>query len=512
MPIICAICGEIFENIIDWRHLQQHKMSVKKYQELHGPNTADGFVWADYIRSRNQHRRGVKLSTEHCNKLKQSFRSREEKYRSGELIRATRTVSAEIRQSHSERMTEFARQNPHAVSERVRKAQATRKSRGPGNRLGSAHSDETKQKIKNSLLVQGERERQKTLEKYRELAQNQNITLLGREKTTVFFQCQICTAQFTRSLQLLQPSKLQSELCPICFPKFPGPVSKAENEIVVFLQELGIEQIVTRCRDVIPPQELDIYLPQYNLAIEYCGIYWHSELSGHKGPGYHQEKWMRCRDQNIQLVTIFEDEWRSKSAVVKSMIRYKIHQLHRCRVFARQCRICTIDSKTSSEFLKQNHIHGSAAAQVHLGLYHQDQLVYVMTFTKNNISRRNTQTWEIQRMAGSCDTLVVGGATKLFSHFIKTHCPTQVISYADLRWFTGSGYQHLGFSFSSNSKPGYWYVDKNYTTRKHRYALRKNKNDNPELTEWQNRQAQGWDRIWDCGHAKWIWKKENGQE
>jgi hypothetical protein len=70
----------------------------------------------------------------------------------------------------------------------------------------------------------------------------------------------------------------------------------------------------------------------------------------------------------------------------------------------------------------------------------------------------------------------------------------------------------MGFKFSSTSKPGYWYIGKNYTERKHRYSLRKNKSDDPALTVWQNRQAQGWDRIWDCGHAKWIWQKENGQD
>jgi hypothetical protein len=512
MPISCAVCGETFDQIIDWKHLQKHKMSVKKYQELYGANTAQDFDWAEFIKSKNQHRKGVKLSDEHRTKLKQSFQLREEKYRSGELTRPIHSVSEENRQLHSKRMIEFAKQNPEIVSERVKKAQATRKAGGSGNRAGAKLKEETKQQISKSLLIAGAIKQQQTLDKYREIAKDQNIIISNRDKTTLFLECNSCNTHFSRSLQLLQPNKFQEKLCPVCFPKLQGPTSKAETEIVDFLNEIGVNNIVTRCRDIITPRELDIFLPDHNLAIEYSGIYWHSELSGNKGQFYHQEKWQNCRNQNIQLLTIFDDEWAANAPLIKSMIKNKINKNIQNKIFARQCQISVIESKKSAVFLNQNHIHGAAAAQLHLGLYYNDHLVYVMTFTKNNISRRNTQTWEIQRMAGSIDTLVIGAASKLFSYFVKNYNPGEVISYADLRWFTGESYRHLGFKFVSNSKPGYWYTDKNYTTRKHRYSLRKNVNDNTSLTEWENRQAQGWDRIWDCGHAKWTWTKENGQD
>lgn len=511
MLIKCSVCGEQFEDIISYQHLSKHKLSVKKYKELYGPNTAPNFDWKEYIKSKNSHRKGVPLSSAHRQSLNDAFALREKKYQSGQLIRASYSMSDQNKKLHSDRMKKFATENPNIVSERVKKAQATRKLSGPGNRSGSTLTEESKQKISQSLKILGKRIQQETLEKYSAVAKQQNITIINRAETTVFLKCNQCQFEFSRSLQLFQPNKFQEELCPVCFPKHSGPTSKAEQEIADFLSSLKCGAVITRCRDIISPRELDIYLPEHKLAIEYCGIYWHSEVAGKKGQHYHREKWEQCKQKQIKLITIFEDEWKNHKDLICSMLRHQVKQKSNTKVYARKCQILKIDSKLSSEFLNKNHIHGSAAAEIHLGLYYNNQLVYVMSFTRHNISRNNTQNWEIQRMAGLINVAVVGGASKLFNYFTKTYNPENMISYADLRWFTGNSYQHLGFSLSQNTKPGYWYIDRNFTSRKHRYSLRKNKFDDQNLTEWQNRQLQGWDRIWDCGHAKWIWQK-NGRE
>ena len=28
------------------------------------------------------------------------------------------------------------------------------------------------------------------------------------------------------------------------------------------------------------------------------------------------------------------------------------------------------------------------------------------------------------------------------------------------------------------------------------------------MTEWENMQANGYDRIWDCGNDVWVWKRK----
>lgn len=126
-----------------------------------------------------------------------------------------------------------------------------------------------------------------------------------------------------------------------------------------------------------------------------------------------------------------------------------------------------------------------------------------MTFNNSNPSRKG-KIWEINRFANIADTVIVGGASKLFNYFINTYTPPEVLSYADMRWSTlNAVYKHLGMELMYISTPNLWYI--NGTHRIHRYSLRKNKDDDQSLTTQENRKLQGFNWIWDCGHAKWKW-------
>ena len=79
-------------------------------------------------------------------------------------------------------------------------------------------------------------------------------------------------------------------------------MSYMEVTISSYLSKYG--DIVSSARNIISPYELDIYLPEYRLAIEYNGAYWHSL----KDKFYHLNKTILCREKNIQLFHIFEDD------------------------------------------------------------------------------------------------------------------------------------------------------------------------------------------------------------
>jgi very-short-patch-repair endonuclease len=87
--------------------------------------------------------------------------------------------------------------------------------------------------------------------------------------------------------------------------------SRSEKNVFSFVSSIYGGCILENTRSVIPPYEVDIYLPDLNLAIEYCGLYWHSEKAG-KDKQYHQKKFLMCREKGIRLVTIFEDELLNK--------------------------------------------------------------------------------------------------------------------------------------------------------------------------------------------------------
>lgn len=182
------------------------------------------------------------------------------------------------------------------------------------------------------------------------------------------------------------------------------------------------------------------------------------------------------------------------------------------RIHARKCKVSIISSKVARDFCKVNHIQGPGQTKIAYGLFYRDELVSIMTFALPSISKgshnRSPGQWELTRFCTKENTVVVGGGSKLFSAFISDQSPQQVISYSDLRWNTGTVYSKLGFTYMSRSSPNYWYFKLPTLDRFHRFAFRKNKTDDPDKTEWENRQLQGYNRIWDCGNDKWMWSKK----
>jgi hypothetical protein len=178
-------------------------------------------------------------------------------------------------------------------------------------------------------------------------------------------------------------------------------------------------------------------------------------------------------------------------------------------IYGRKCVIKEVSPKNSNKFLVSNHIQGKDKASVRIGLYHNDELVSIMTFCKSRYDK-NIQ-WEMSRYCNKIGHGVIGGASKLFKYFISKNTPKTIVSYSDRRYFTGEIYSSLGFDFIRHSPPNYHYITDNYNSTQSRQQFQKHlladklELFNPELTEWENMKMNGFDRIWDCGNSKWIW-------
>ena len=272
--------------------------------------------------------------------------------------------------------------------------------------------------------------------------------------------------------------------------------------------ECQIEQIVatdgtTRVSDrsLIRPFELDIYIPEKKIAIEYNGLYWHSQRRG-KDKKYHLNKTELCEDKGVQLIHIFEDEWIKQPKIVRSRLRNLTGRVSR-KIYARKCIVKEIDNKVKGKFLDRYHIQGNDRSSVKSGLFYKNRLVAVMTFGKSRYSK--TTQWELIRYCTIGNFRILGGAGKLLKHFEREHSPTSLVSYADRRWSQGKVYKALGFNHSHNSNPNYFYID-GVLKRSSRVKYQKHKLEkllgefDPNLTEYQNMLTNGIDRIWDCGN------------
>jgi hypothetical protein len=286
-------------------------------------------------------------------------------------------------------------------------------------------------------------------------------------------------------------------VCPKCFYTNPSYVSAAEKELADWIESFGIEVIRTESKK-IAPMNLDIFLPEYNIAIEYCGLYWHSERANGKERSYHRKKYKACQEQSIRLITIFEDEWLNKKDLVKSILTTQFGKSN--RIFARECEVKEVNNSESKIFLETNHLQGFVPASRIFALTHNDNLVSLMTFGRSRYSKKYQ--WELLRFCSLQNTIVIGGAEKLWKHFIKSICPDSVVSYCDLRWFDGNTYLKLGMKLNHISEPNYWYTDYKQRYNRSKYTKKSliKLGFDEKLSESEIMINLKFDRIWDCGN------------
>lgn len=286
-------------------------------------------------------------------------------------------------------------------------------------------------------------------------------------------------------------------------------VSKWEQEVYDFIVSIGINAEQSN-RDILEGREIDIYVPEQHIGIECDGLRWHNET--HKPKNYHLEKTKACEEKGVRLIHIFEDEWVDNSEIWKSMLRNMFGRIEN-RIYARNCEVREVNAREKRRFLKHNHIQGNAQSRYNYGLFHDGELVSLMTFGNPRINMggmKKDGSYELVRFCNKINTNVVGGAGKLFSHFVREHNPSEIVSYSDKRWATGKLYAILGFENVHDSKPNYFYV--NNLTRENRFKYRKsvliNEGYDKDKTEHEIMFERGIYRIYDCGTKVWKWKKQ----
>lgn len=344
----------------------------------------------------------------------------------------------------------------------------------------------------------------KTVDKYQEFLHDQ-CEILSYDSNVFHCKCKNCGHEFDIPINTgyMRLFRYGVNWCTVCTPAETSR-SNEEMSLFDFVESLvGSEHVRKSVRDVIPYTELDIYLPDHNIAIEFDGLYWHDERR--KANTYHVAKTNLCEEHGIHLVHVFEDEWQFQPDIVKSRIKGLLGLNE--RIFARKCNVESIEDKVAKAFLDENHLQGACVSSYRYGLFYQGELVSVMTFGKNRFG----EGIELLRFANKINTNVVGGASKLFKAFINDHPDIPIIvSFADRRWSSSDAfYPKLGFRQDGISRPSYYYI---INGRRHnRMEFTKTKlvaagfpNDKSEHDIMLSRKIY---RIYDCGNLRFIWSR-----
>jgi len=228
--------------------------------------------------------------------------------------------------------------------------------------------------------------------------------------------------------------------------------SKYEREIIEYIKSFYNGEIQTNIRKIISPYELDIYIPEYNFAIEFDGDYWHQDTN--------TDKYNLCLEKGIHLFTIKEYEWTDslKKDIWKSKIAIKMRAPFIQKIYARNCIIKEIDSKTAKKFLEENHLQGYIASKYKFGLFYKNELVSVMTFGK---SRFKKDEFELYRFASKKYTIIIGAFSKLLNYGLNNITELKkykLISYGNKRWTYKENIYENFFILDSETPPNYFYI------------------------------------------------------
>lgn len=343
------------------------------------------------------------------------------------------------------------------------------------------------------------------LNKYKDQLDIYNCELIDTYSTDelkVKYKCNSCNETHIESWQFFVVCRLNMKVtpCPTCLSKKPIQ-SHQETQLSDYIKTL-CDDVIVGNRNIIKPRELDIYIPSMKLAIEYNGLYFHSEM--YKPSDYHVEKTDQCNVKGIQLVHVYEDDWLYKKDIVKSRIINLLGKSE--RIYARKCVIKEVKSKEANKFLDDNHIQGKCRSKFKYGLFYNDELVSLMTFGKSRFANE----FELIRFCNKLNTTVIGGASKLFKHFTNTHNDIKrIISYADRSWSVGGLYEKLGFEFDSITSPGYSYINGNIRENRMKYQKHKlvDEGYDKNMTEHEIMLSRKMYRIYDSGNLKYIWER-----
>jgi hypothetical protein len=283
--------------------------------------------------------------------------------------------------------------------------------------------------------------------------------------------------------------------------------SLAEITFADYIKSIYKGKIILNDTKLLSGHEIDVYLPELKLAFEFNGERFHSDIFKRKN--YHMKKTNECQTLGIRLVHIWTLDWTLKQEIIKSQILNFIGKTTN-RIYARKCVVREVNNKTACTFLDNNHLQGKAISKHRYGLYYNDELVELITFGKlrDAVSHRQSPDhYELVRLCSKLDTTVVGGASKLFTHFIRTFSPEQILTFAHRDWSNGNVYGKLGMTLKATTTPGYFYS--NCQRKEHRYNVQKHKlvkmGYDTTKSEFEIMTERGYYRIWDSGNLKYEW-------
>jgi len=226
-----------------------------------------------------------------------------------------------------------------------------------------------------------------------------------------------------------------------------------------------------RDRKLLLNKELDFVNDELKLAIEYCGLYWHS-TKFKKDTNYHLYKLEECLDRGYKLITIFEDEWVFKPKAVMYKLRTVFSDTR--NFLLNNYYISEINYLTAKKFFDCYSFDYIDESSITVGMFINNLLFCAINFVYD-------EDWIINDIAFLSNYYNIESVYAILDYFKNKHHITKLELYVDRRWDIYD-FGSYGFELNSIISPKYWCVD-----RQHRLSVGKSEYG-----------------VWDCGYKLFI--------
>lgn len=303
------------------------------------------------------------------------------------------------------------------------------------------------------------------------------------------FKCNTCDSIFEDSLPCGYEKPV---MCSTCHPLTSGETttSSIEKELLNFIKINYKGEILTNIRDIIPPYEIDIYLPELKLGIEMNGVYWHSDVF--KPNNYHLIKYEMCKKRDIFLIQLFEDSWRYNPLGTQSYLRHQLH-IYSKYIDINNCIIQEIkEIPQEKDFLNQNNFYGYIPSDKCYGLYFEDELVAIISYKENNNG------WNVERFCCKSGYYINNAFKTLF---LNTHPKGKYLISLDKSLFKGSTYSKL-LKFQETTEPYFYYSSRSYKWEPSYLKSERMISKHPEFKDLSIEEIAGvlnYHKVYDCG-------------
>ena len=205
---------------------------------------------------------------------------------------------------------------------------------------------------------------------------NYNFINFTHNPTTLIFKCNVCYNNFhiNPSQFYYRATTTPNQLCTNCFPIAENSSLK-QLDLLKFVKENYYGIIIENAKHIINSYEIDIYLPEIKLGIEFNGLYWHSNLF--KPKDYHLNKHNTALANDIDLIMIWEDDWDFKQNICKNIILNKINNKPTSY-------IKEMNQILTKSFLHENHLNSIGIGNINIGIYTNNILNGVVSLYKED--------------------------------------------------------------------------------------------------------------------------------